>query len=656
MKLRGIAGWPAMIVAAGSFGATVAQAVDIVIEDGQFEEVTQTLADDGDTLTVEVGGTVSASGNAVLMLGASQVLDNSGLLESPGTTVEVQGADATVYNYGTIKTTGGSEYAIYTTGAFTSVYNEGDILTFGECGYGIYTNGNDFYFINNGVVGTYADNNSYGVYVEYADNATIINNGLIETDGSEADGIEIYGGNATVINNGTLRTTRSDAIGIYIWHGSATDTSITNNGTIETAGARAQAIYANAEGMVVTNSGTVISQQSDAFFMGRANQTLNLETGSVVQGGIHFSNPDSATLNIGAGLEARLTIDGMPDTITTDDQLFGNDGEVLTVLLPGLERAANTTAIEANNAISGAVRSHIGGRRLGKANNVVPLGFAATPAIAGKADAEEGYAAWSRGFGAFSSPSSSSDSLSTSIGGAVFGLDKRYADSNLVGAFVGIGSGVARLSTGSRMDTTTVVGGAYGSFNYGAAFVDVTAALGATSNGSSRRVLDNQEEGGFGTSIGDSTGVFFSPSITVGMDHDLGGLRLTPSATLQYAAIHQGSYVEGNGFTVGSQFTHVLVVNGELEVGTLRLGQEGWSASARIGSEGTFVDGRAVNASVFNTSYELAGVSSSEARGYVGVDLGFAKGDYDFSLSAQAGYSSEGVASASVHGGISLKF
>src|SRR5690606_12916942 len=121
MKLRGIAGWPAMIVAAGSFGATVAQAVDIVIEDGQFEEVTQTLADDGDTLTVEVGGTVSASGNAVLMLGASQVLDNSGLLESPGTTVEVQGADATVYNYGTIKTTGGSEYAIYTTGAFTSV-------------------------------------------------------------------------------------------------------------------------------------------------------------------------------------------------------------------------------------------------------------------------------------------------------------------------------------------------------------------------------------------------------------------------------------------------------------------------------------------------------------------------------------------------------
>ena len=661
MKLRGMAVLPTAIVAVGSIGASSALAVDIVIEDGQIAGITQTLESVGDTLTVEAGGTVSTVDGAVVMDADSQVLNNRGLIEAAdGDAVTINGDGSTVNNDGTIQTYGYAAYGLYSTGTFTTIANEGDIFTFGECGYGVYTTAGDFVFINNGTVATFADENSYGVYAEDADDVVITNNGLIETRGTDAYGIYVYGSHAVITNNGILRTSGEDGIGVYVYDDSEDSrTMLLNYGRIEATGEGAQAVYANAAGMAVASSGTVISKDAEAFYMGKADQMLMLVAGSVTEGGIYFAQPDTATLYVDYGFDARLTIDGMPTTIITDRQILAENNGVLTVLTPGLVHGGNTVAIEANSAVSGAVRSHMSGRRLDGAGDMVPLGYAATPAANRTAEADEGYTAWARGFGAASSPRGSSEGFSTSLGGGVFGFDKRYADGSLVGAFLGFGDGVARLAWGSRVDTTTIMAGAYGSFSHGSTFVDVAAGLGATTSNSSRRMNDNMAEGGIVTAYGEYSGIFVSPSITVGMDHELGNLRLTPSMTLLYAGIHQDGYSETlSELSVGSQFTHVFSVNGELELGTPRFGagEEGWSASGKLGVEGTFIDGRKVDASLINTSYEIAGMSSSEARGYVGVDVGFTKGNYDFSLVGKAGYSSEGVASASVQGGLSYKF
>lgn len=688
MKLRGMAVLPTAIVAVGSIGASSALAVDIVIEDGQIAGISQTLESVGDTLTVEAGGTVSTVDGAVVMDADSQVLNNRALIEAAdGDAVTINGDGSTVNNDGTIQTYGYAAYGLYSTGSFTTIANEGNIFTFGECGYGVYTTAGDFVFINNGTVATFADENSYGVYAEDADDVVITNNGLIETRGTDAYGIYVYGSHAVITNNGILRTSGEDGIGVYVYSDAAdSNTLVVNTGFIETMGASkkkfAQGIYINASGSRVynsgtvvsnhgeaikirgtgsalINSGTVISPRSDAILMDGADQTLELLSGSVIDGHIRFTDAATATLRFGVGLDARLTIDGMPTTIITDRQILAENGDVLTVLTPGLVHGGNTVAIEANSAVSGAVRSHMSGRRLGAAGEMVPLGYAATPAANRTAEADEGYTAWARGFGAASSPRGSSEGFSTSLGGGVFGFDKRYADGSLFGAFLGFGDGVARLASGSRVDTTTIMGGAYGSFAHGSTFVDVAAGLGATTSNSSRRMNDNMAEGGIVTAYGEYSGIFVSPSITVGMDHELGNLRLTPSMTLLYAGIHQDGYSETlSELSVGSQFTHVFSVNGELELGTLRFGagEKGWSASGKLGVEGTFIDGRKVDASLINTSYEIAGMSASEARGYVGVDVGFTKGNYDFSLVGKAGYSSEGVASASIQGGLSYKF
>ena len=145
-------------------------AADITIVDGQTEIETQASAANGDTITIQTGGTIDTDG----VLG-----------------VDINDDDATVNNAGTITVSDAN--AIDTNGANTTIINSGLISTTGTSAEGIRLS-----------VGSV--------------NSTITNNGTISTAGNGAEAIDVSGGatNAIVINNGSLTTMGTFAEGIFV--------------------------------------------------------------------------------------------------------------------------------------------------------------------------------------------------------------------------------------------------------------------------------------------------------------------------------------------------------------------------------------------------------------------------------------------------------
>ncbi len=667
MKTKRFAALPAIVVMA--VVAHPAQATDTAIVSGQTETTTQILPGPGDTLSVEGGGKVSVSGNGVEMNAASQLLTNRGVVEALGGAghgVVVNGAAARIRNHGTISTNGLSSYGIHSTALNTELVNFGGIITYADCAYGVYAMADYFSITNNGTISTRANNSSYGVYVENANHAVVVNNGMIDTAGTTANGITLWGSQTSITNSGTLTTSGAGAIGIYAWYGAGLDSRnvVTNSGTIRTSGTGAQAIYANARGMTVINSGTVASQQAEAIYMGQADQTLTLLAGSVVEGGIRFDQAASATLNIGQGLNARLTLTGVPGVINTNGQAYDLAGNVLVVVSAEATGAGGTAAAAANGAVAGTVRGHVDGRRAGlSGGSGLPLAYAPTPAAPDFPNfaPNEDFGAWVSAYGGATAPGNGKAGIQTSQGGGLMGFDARLSEDSLAGLFAGLGGGVVRLSGGSSVETTTLVGGGYGAVQFGSAFVDATASIGATFSRSARQVINNMVTGGVETANGQYSGAFVSPSVTLGFDHDLGPARLTPSISVLYAGIYQGGYAETNSasnLTLGSQVTHVLNARGEIELGTLKLDDMpgGWRAGVKVGAEGTITEGGAVSAALPGGTITLAGNSSTEARGFIGASLGFTQGGYDFSAKGEVGYSTSGMASASIQGAIGVRF
>ena len=203
--------------------------------------------------------------------------------------------------------------------------------------------------------------------------------------------------------------------------------------------------------------------------------------------------------------------------------------------------------------------------------------------------------------------------------------------------------------------------GGYGMFDLGPAFLEATMTVGATFNRSARLINNNMVAGGLETADGDYNGLFFSPSLTLGYDYEFYGARVSPSLSLLYAGIYQNGYTETGAtanMTVGSQYTNAFVASGEFEIGTLRLDEmaNGWSSSVTLGLEGTVIDGRDVNAAALGNALIFSGASTTEARGFIGADVGFSQGRYDVSARAELGYSSRGAISVNLQSGIRLAF
>jgi hypothetical protein len=257
------------ILAAGA--AYPALAVDVTIVDGQTETVTQTLAGDGDTLTIETGGTLSTGSDVAIQLrNANQVVSNHGIIS---TTTEHgidvgAGADyATIINSGTLTFGGTDRYGVNSAANHTNFRNTGKVIVLDDCTYGVVATRDYFTFTNEGTVSVTSGTSGHAFYAS-GNSATVINHGLMTSEGTDSHVVNIWGGlDATITNHGTVRALETGSIGIYAYGGSQNSTVITNTGTVEALGATgAQAIYANSPGATVINSGKVISKHAESIY------------------------------------------------------------------------------------------------------------------------------------------------------------------------------------------------------------------------------------------------------------------------------------------------------------------------------------------------------------------------------------------------------
>lgn len=655
---------PALValIAASNLGA--AYALDVTIGNGETVGG-QTLSGIGDTLTIQ----------------------QNGKIDTPDHGVNVTAKDVSITNYGVISVTD-LAYGVYSTAINTRMVNFGGIYTYEDCAYGVYSEGDYFHLTNNGTIDTGNFTYSLGVFItgsspNYAQHTSIFNNGSILTGGQDAHAISVSGNYTKITNTGLISTKGNGSVGIYTYSGlTESGVVINNSGTIRATGDLyntngAHAIQTKAKGAHVTNSGTVISERADAFALEWANSKLTLLQGSIVSGGIRFGDIPTAQLELGAGLDAVIDVTG----VLTDANIVANgqdynlktvskdvagtptDFTRITTLSTASIEAANTATVQTASTVTSNIANHTGDRRQSLPRSTSALGYAPSPATPDFPDfaPSDDFGAWASAYGELTAPTSGKTGSKSLQGGALVGSDVKLSDDSLAGLFVGLGRGHVETVSKSELDVTSLLGGGYASLAVGSVFIDINATLGVSANDSARRFVNNTVAAGYETAYANYVSMFASPSIKLGMDQDLGFARLTPSVTLTYAGIHQAGYSESGSsanVTMGSSFSQLLNARAELELGTIDLGEagSGWSGSAKIGADGTLTYGGTTDAQVLGTTLSLAGNSTNAARGFIGANAQYQSGTYSFTAGTELGLNTQGMVSASLRGGVGMRF
>lgn len=230
---------------------------------------------------------------------------------------------STITNNGTFSLTGGGGTGtargavLLGTGNNNVLINgtSGVITTTGAFNDGMAANGSGNSLTNNGSITT-SGPNAYGMTAAWGQtnvgqsNNALTNTGSVSTAGSNARAASILGGNGTINNSGQLTTTGSASPTAYM---QGNNDSLINTGTITATGSSSDAVFSNTAGSSFTASienragGTIISQGASgirtlngnttiinaglvqsgvgtAITMGNGNDSLILQTGSVING------------------------------------------------------------------------------------------------------------------------------------------------------------------------------------------------------------------------------------------------------------------------------------------------------------------------------------------------------------------------------------
>ena len=193
--------------------------------------------------------------------------------------------------------------------------NGASITTSGAYNDGMAANGSGNTLTNRGSITT-SGPNAYGMTAAWGQtnvgqsNNTLINSGTVTTSGSNARAASILGGNGTINNSGTLSTSGANSPTAYL---QGNNDQLINSGTITASGAGSDAVFSNTAGSsfvatiqnlaggsiisqngsgirtlngssTITNAGLVQSGIGTAITMGNGNNTLILQTGSVING------------------------------------------------------------------------------------------------------------------------------------------------------------------------------------------------------------------------------------------------------------------------------------------------------------------------------------------------------------------------------------
>ncbi|MFM0085926.1 autotransporter outer membrane beta-barrel domain-containing protein [Paraburkholderia sediminicola] len=189
------------------------------------------------------------------------------------------------------------------------------ITTSGAFNDGMAANGSGNTLINRGSITT-SGPNAYGMTAAWGQtnvgqlNNTLINSGSVTTSGSNARAASILGGSGTINNSGTLTTTGAASPTAYL---QGNNDQLINSGTISASGSGSDAVFSNTAGSsfvatiqnlaggsiisqngsgirtlngnsTIINAGLVQSGIGTAITMGNGNDSLILQTGSVING------------------------------------------------------------------------------------------------------------------------------------------------------------------------------------------------------------------------------------------------------------------------------------------------------------------------------------------------------------------------------------
>ncbi len=235
--------------------------------------------------SVDTNSTINSSGNFSLTGGGGTGTVRGAVLLGVGNGNQITNASGAV-----ITTTGAFNDGMAANGSGNTLTNRGSITTSGPNAYGMTA--------------------AWGQTNVGQLNNTLINSGSVTTSGSNARAASILGGSGTINNSGTLTTTGSASPTAYL---QGNNDQLINSGTISASGSGSDAVFSNTAGSsfvatiqnlaggsiisqngsgirtlngnsTIINAGLVQSGIGTAITMGNGNDSLILQTGSVING------------------------------------------------------------------------------------------------------------------------------------------------------------------------------------------------------------------------------------------------------------------------------------------------------------------------------------------------------------------------------------
>ncbi len=316
------------------FLAQAAIAADVTVSTGTTETTTQTIDEDGDTLTVEEGGTIdttAAGTQGVRATGDNQTVINRGTIkggkhigldEDDG--IEIEGSSGSTINNTDTGTVWGEEFGIHVDESDNiTVNNAGTIEGATEDGIRLDLSDNITITNTGSIIG---GSNDDGIRIDESLEVTVINDGSID---AYDDGIDMGDSHdATIINNGSIIVTNDNGIDFDDSH----RVTIVNNGRIEANGDGIDFDVSN--DATIINNGTIIAREHGvdvSDYSLRAKVVNNGWIESTRWHGIHVSLNSSNTEIInngtikGGNWDHGISIEGSFDTeIVNNGTVTGN--------------------------------------------------------------------------------------------------------------------------------------------------------------------------------------------------------------------------------------------------------------------------------------------------------------------------------------------
>ncbi len=267
------------------------------------------IAFSGATSTGNLQSVALAGAGSRLDVTATGSLANSNAAGVYGATVGGYDANQSVYNLGSITSTGaGSATAVYFSGENALLDNSGSITGNRT----IWVDGADAQLINR-AGGTITGNNDFALYLTQS--GTIDNSGTIQTLGTYP-AVYVAGTSAITNNAGGLITSQGTALAVY-----GAGSTLTNAGSIISSDDTA--VYLAAGG-TVTNSGTISAGSNGVGVWTSAGGTITNKSGGSITGGysgLYLDGAAAITVNLEAG--------------STTDRIFSGGNGTRTITIAG---------------------------------------------------------------------------------------------------------------------------------------------------------------------------------------------------------------------------------------------------------------------------------------------------------------------------------